>query len=436
MPVNFNMLNSNPPQQANIIMPQSKMQSPSSDRGINDMIGATKGLLSKTFGQNIVSQTNQQVTQQSQAQQAAQQQQAIGQQQALAQQKMQQFSPASIQQVANQIFPNQPVLSQLATAQAMQESGIANGQPSKLASRYNNLYGMKGTGTAGSVQLPTTEYINGQPHKVMANFAAYKAPADSIAAYKQTLQNPRYANVLKAQSFEDATNEIQKAGYATDPNYAKQLRSIYNPANQTDNVYRSVSASANPNATPYSIAQSFLGVNAKGNTQTLENFFKKSGGQTVDPVNTPWCAAFANSVLGASGLKGTGSLAAKSFLGYGTPTTKPTQGDIVVFNDLTNSNNPNKGHVGFYAGIETKKGVQYIKTLGGNQDGSVSIKSYPASKVAGYREPPNFNRTHQNANQSQQNDFQAPTQQEDNVYPGWENSTNEGGNTAVTGVRD
>ncbi len=135
--------------------------------------------------------------------------------------------------------------------------------------------------------------------------------------------------------------------------------------------------------TPYAIASSYLGLNEREGRKTLSGFFQKSGGMNLDPSNTPWCAAFANSVLKAGGMQGTGSAMARSFLNWGTPTDAPTQGDVVV---MRRGKDPRFGHVGFYAGEGSKPGT--IRILGGNQGDAVSIKEFPASSVLGYRQPP------------------------------------------------
>ncbi len=114
---------------------------------------------------------------------------------------------------------------------------------------------------------------------------------------------------------------------------------------------------------------------------TLTSYLQKAN-PNLDPTKTPWCAGFVGSVLNASGVKGTGSLAARSYLNYGTPTKTPAQGDIVV---LSRSGDPSKGHVGFFAGYDDKGNV---KILGGNQGDQVSIKSFPAYRVLGFRQPP------------------------------------------------
>lgn len=138
------------------------------------------------------------------------------------------------------------------------------------------------------------------------------------------------------------------------------------------------------NLGPFQNAQKYLGMTTSSNDDILKGFMQKTG-QNIDPANTPWCAAFANGILKSSGLKGTGSLAARSFLNYGTPTNQPSKGDLVVFSDLTGKNDPTHGHVGFYAGMDSNGN---ILTLGGNESGGVAIKAYPASKVLGFRQPP------------------------------------------------
>lgn len=78
------------------------------------------------------------------------------------------------------------------------------------------------------MEVATTEYVNGQPHKVMAKFRAYRSYDEAFADYANLISsNPRYASVVAsandAASF--ATN-LQRAGYATDPQYASKLMKI------------------------------------------------------------------------------------------------------------------------------------------------------------------------------------------------------------------
>jgi uncharacterized protein (TIGR02594 family) len=105
----------------------------------------------------------------------------------------------------------------------------------------------------------------------------------------------------------------------------------------------------------------------------------------VNPAKTAWCAGFVNAVLGATGREGTGSLAARSFLNYGTSTDSPSQGDIAVF---ARTDDPTKGHVGFFDGFVKKGNQTYVRVLGGNQKNSVKVSLFPASTVLGFRKPP------------------------------------------------
>jgi len=133
----------------------------------------------------------------------------------------------------------------------------------------------------------------------------------------------------------------------------------------------------------YDLAQQHLGENETKDAPVLMSFFQKTLGQNIDPQTTPWCAYYANAVLKSGGVEGTGSGAARSFLNWGTETKQPTPGDIVV---LSRGNDPTKGHVGFFAGYNDDGS---IKVLGGNQGNSVSVKSFPATQVLGFRQPPN-----------------------------------------------
>jgi peptidoglycan hydrolase FlgJ len=94
----------------------------------------------------------------------------------------------------------------------------------------NNLFGIKaGPGWKGKVATAvTTEYINGKPHRRVEKFRAYDSYADAFKDYAKMLStNPRYEKVL-AHGGDAATfaHGLQRAGYATDPQYAAKLSNI------------------------------------------------------------------------------------------------------------------------------------------------------------------------------------------------------------------
>lgn len=117
------------------------------------------------------------------------------------------------------------------------------------------------------------------------------------------------------------------------------------------------------------VAKTYQGMHEGKNSRSLMNLIK------VNPRKTPWCAAFANAVLKKTGKKGTGSLTAKSFMGWGKRVTRPVAGDVVILR------NKHGYHVGFYVG---RKGGQVL-VIGGNQSNSVKVTAYSARSVVQYR---------------------------------------------------
>ena len=74
-------------------------------------------------------------------------------------------------------------------AQAIDESGWGQ---SELAAQDHNLFGIKGAGPAGSVPLPTQEYVNGQPVSTSASFRVYHDVAESIDDHGRLLARSGY----------------------------------------------------------------------------------------------------------------------------------------------------------------------------------------------------------------------------------------------------
>ena len=138
-----------------------------------------------------------------------------------------------VKKLALETYKGNQVLADLTVAQAILESNLS-GKPSQLAFKYNNLFGIKGKGTKGSVFLPTTEFIKGTKKIVTDRFAYNGSVEDSIEQKKKLFQNGtkdkpnRYFKVLAADTFEKAAEEVYNAGYATDPKYPDKLINVYN----------------------------------------------------------------------------------------------------------------------------------------------------------------------------------------------------------------
>jgi flagellar protein FlgJ len=90
-----------------------------------------------------------------------------------------------------------------------------------------NLFGIKaGPGWKGKVaEVTTTEYVNGIEQKKVAKFRAYESYDDSFRDYARLItESPRYAKVTEQTGSALAfATSLQKAGYATDPQYAAKL---------------------------------------------------------------------------------------------------------------------------------------------------------------------------------------------------------------------
>lgn len=94
-----------------------------------------------------------------------------------------------------------------------------------------NLFGIKaGRNWNGpTVDAMTTEYVGGVPRKMVQKFRAYTSYAESFQDYARLLRgNPRYADVLKQGDSAGFAQGLQRAGYATDPQYADKLTRVIN----------------------------------------------------------------------------------------------------------------------------------------------------------------------------------------------------------------
>lgn len=119
------------------------------------------------------------------------------------------------------------ILPSVAGAQAALESGWGT---SSLASKYNNLFGIKGAG----VSLPTTEFYDGKtPVGIVDNFRVYPNWNTSILDYGGFLTNygrkpNRYDGALGLTNATAQITEIWRAGYATDPQYVQKIVATIN----------------------------------------------------------------------------------------------------------------------------------------------------------------------------------------------------------------
>jgi hypothetical protein len=117
-------------------------------------------------------------------------------------------------------------------AQAIDESGWGQ---STLAVNDHNLFGIKGTGPAGSDVLPTEEYENGQWVTISSGFRVYHNFAESIEDHGELLATSGYYTQAMADRTDpDAFANALTGVYATNPEYGADLVQLM----QQYNLYR------------------------------------------------------------------------------------------------------------------------------------------------------------------------------------------------------
>jgi len=104
----------------------------------------------------------------------------------------------------------------------------------------HNLFGIKaGAGWKGAVaEVTTTEYVDGVAHKQVAKFRAYSSYDEGFRDYARLIiDSPRYAQArTQTTSAHAFASGLQKAGYATDPQYAAKLSRAINTTLQLRRV--------------------------------------------------------------------------------------------------------------------------------------------------------------------------------------------------------
>jgi len=147
--------------------------------------------------------------------------------------------PATARDFANRVWPHAVEASrstgippQFLVAHSALESGWGRNEIRHAdGSSSHNLFGIKaGKGwTGATVDATTTEYVNGQPQRVVERFRAYASYEESFRDYAALLRDSsRYSSVIGSQDGTEFARRLQQAGYATDPMYADKLARIIN----------------------------------------------------------------------------------------------------------------------------------------------------------------------------------------------------------------
>lgn len=116
------------------------------------------------------------------------------------------------------------ILPSVAAGQAALESAWGG---SGLATKYNNLFGIKGSFKGNSAMMNTWEVYGGKRYDITDGFRAYPDQATSILDYGVFLTvNKRYVKAIGIKDYKAQIKAIHNAGYATDPQYSSKVISI------------------------------------------------------------------------------------------------------------------------------------------------------------------------------------------------------------------
>ncbi len=122
-----------------------------------------------------------------------------------------------------------------------------------------NYFGIKANNWQGPEVTSATKEFDGEKMiNIQDSFRAYETPAESFNDFAEfLLSNPRYQDAIKNSGDTNMfVNELQKAGYATDPNYAKKVNSILN-GSILNNAIDSLNKSASTNKSTDEVVSSF-----------------------------------------------------------------------------------------------------------------------------------------------------------------------------------
>ena len=122
----------------------------------------------------------------------------------------------------NDCWTKHQILPSVVLAQAILESGWGT---SDKAIKANNLFGIKANSDwkGPSVTLATKEHVNGKWITIDAKWRKYNSWSDCLVDHAAFLSKPRYKWIIGNTDYKSVCQELQKAGYATDPIYASKL---------------------------------------------------------------------------------------------------------------------------------------------------------------------------------------------------------------------
>jgi|CXWL01.1.fsa_nt_gi uncharacterized protein (TIGR02594 family) len=119
----------------------------------------------------------------------------------------------------------------------------------------------------------------------------------------------------------------------------------------------------------------------KLNNKDVLDLYADAGHPEVKNDEVPWCAAFVGACLARANKPSTGTLLARDYLNYGKRLGKKPE--MFAIGVMSRGNSSWEGHVGYVVKFDAER----VWLLGGNQNNSVSVVSYPRSRFLGFTKP-------------------------------------------------
>jgi flagellum-specific peptidoglycan hydrolase FlgJ len=137
--------------------------------------------------------------------------------------------------IARREFLRTDLSGAITTAQAILESGWGQSVPvDKYTGKFsNNLFGIKGSASNGTVTITTTEVYNNVRYTVDDKFRAYKSADESFRDHTELFFAKKWYTPFRKVMFnvQRGVYAIKRCGYATDPSYPAKLKQIIDKYN-------------------------------------------------------------------------------------------------------------------------------------------------------------------------------------------------------------
>ena len=203
-------------------------------------------------------------------------------------------------------------------AQAIEESAWGR---SGLAAQYHNLFGVKGTGPAGSVSLPTSEFQGGQWVSIDARFRVYHNNAESIADHAELLATSGYyTRAMADRGVPDAFANDLTGVYATDPEYGANLIALM----RLYNLYQFDAAASHATGPPTPHATH--PTHPTHPTAPPATASAPAAVPTASPYASPYASSAATPAASPAGTAAAGATASAAIPGTGAASAPGTEG--------------------------------------------------------------------------------------------------------------